>query len=404
MVNFSCIGKSMQSIFKTKMVSSTSRRMFSFAQKHKFRTSGGGGLNEDGLILVHVSSFAPKNGYIDTARSAIGAPRDSVHFAVNHAVTPHLLGADWTHSNYAILMPMRSALNTGKNKFVGGVAGDFYSKGKVKIPKDAVIVRKNSKVPKGKYKISDASKIEEFKELHGVKVIETSNPNMKKTVDNVIGRLGYQTRGTDVATIWGTKGTKSSVKYFSYFNNFIKGKGMIPAFHTYTPNGKTEILLQAVYARAIRGSDWVVNKNGKIIVDYRKEILNSIKYIEENSKKSGMPLDFDTSLLKEIIKNSKTPQDAVSKLNSEMGISKSMHTKEHLDMLKTLDNDMFELSCMSTLRMLVSGKSVRTADKLTGNYLSKPSLLNLKKINSDEVTDLQMAVSEEIQRLFEGIA
>ena len=200
--------KTVAKLFETKMVPSKSKQLFSFATKHRLKTPKGK-LSEDGMILTHMSNFAPRNGFIDTARSGAGMARDSVHFAVNHGVNGHL-GGDWTYSEYAVLMPFGAARRAAGNRFVGGIATDFYSKGRVRIPKGSVIVRRSTSVPDGQYRISDAAKIDEFKELHGVKIIETSSTDMKATVDNVVQRLGYRVKqGNTTAGDWG--GARTSI-------------------------------------------------------------------------------------------------------------------------------------------------------------------------------------------------
>ena len=224
------INKIKNMIANKNMVDANSKELFSFAKRHPLKAPEGI-LSEDGMVLTHMTDYLPQKGYIDTARSAVGASRDSVHFAVNHGVTGHT-GGCWDRKPYAILTPMKSTLKTAGNDFVGGVAADFYSHGKVKLPKDAVIVRYNAKIPKGKYKILNASRIKELRDLKGVKVIETSEENMKTTVDNIIPRIGYDLKDSSEAWYWGKEASKSRFKEFKRFNKFLKVHNMQPAFHT----------------------------------------------------------------------------------------------------------------------------------------------------------------------------
>ena len=103
--------------------------LFPFAKRHPLNDSGSR-LAEDGLVLTHLTDFVPRNGVIDTARSAIKAPRDSVHFAVNHAVTAHAMGS-WDTKPIALILPWANTMKIKGNNFFGGVAGDFYSRGPV---------------------------------------------------------------------------------------------------------------------------------------------------------------------------------------------------------------------------------------------------------------------------------
>lgn len=358
-------------VFKTRTVSAESNRLFSFAKKHNFLNSKGT-LNEDGLILTHLTDFAPSKGVIDTARTAINGSRNSVHFAVNHGVASHELG-DWSKKNYAILMPMKGTRRIKSNTFAGGVATDFYSKGAVRIPKGSVIVRKNSKIPAGKYRISDASKVEEFKDLRGVKVIETSNPNMKESVDNIIKKMGYDLKNTDNPWYWGNnQADKQRFEHFSLFNKFLTKRGMKPMFHLYTPNGKIEMMIEHINMRGLKNNSWTVANSGKQIADYKKEYIKVLNYIEKYAAGQGYPLDFDTKIIKKIIKNSSTPKEAIELLNKK-GYSRF----NGLD-LSQLPENRFEPAFMCYSRNVLGGsKDAEFADTLVNKYLNLPNEENL---------------------------
>lgn len=364
MVNINTI-RTASELFKPQTVLVKSKQLFSFATKHQLK-SPNGELLEDGMILTHLTDFIPKHGYIDTARSGAGMVRDSVHFAVNHGVTGHL-GGNWNFKKYAILMPMNAAKQTAGNKFVGGIAGDFYSKGKIKIPKGSILVRKSLSVPEGQYRISDASKIDEFKELHGVKLIETSEFDIKSTVDNIIHRLGYKVKSGDFNT-WG-----GSLSDFNSFNSYLRKNGLKPMMHTYTPNGKTEQLIMNLKCRANNTAGWAVkDKAGNIIIDYQKEYLQSLKYIEKFTKKTGFPNDFDTNQLAQIIRTSKTPQDALSLIESKLKI-------KSLEPIKK--KGISELELLTHYRGCVGGNDIeKYTDNVILNYLKKANKKTLEQL------------------------
>lgn len=376
-------------VFKTRTVSAESNRLFSFAKKHNFLNSKGT-LNEDGLILTHLTDFAPSKGVIDTARTAINGSRNSVHFAVNHGVTSHELG-DWSKKNYAILMPMKGTIRIKSNTFAGGVAADFYSKGAVRIPKGSVIVRKNSKIPAGKYRISDASKVEEFKDLRGVKVIETSNPNMKESVDNIIKKMGYDLKNTDNIWYWGNnQADKQRFEHFNLFNKFLSKRGMKPMFHTYTPNGKIEMMIEHINMRGLKNNSWTVTNSGKQIANYKKEYLKVLNYIEKYSAEHSYPLDFDTKIIKKIIKNSSTPKEA-GELIKARGYSAIIHDSSKIP------NENFEPSFMFSSRYLSGGtKNCQLMDSMVNKYIKSPN-----EASFDVLAD---GASEELGKLVNDIA
>lgn len=262
---------------------------------------------------------------------------------------------------------MRAARQAAGNKFVGGVAADFYSKGRVRIPKGSVIVRRSASIPEGKFRISDASKIKEFKELHGVKVIETSSEDMVSDVNNIVSRLGYKMKSSDVTT-WG-----GSLSDFKLFNSYLKANGMKPMMHTYTPNGKTEALIEHLFRRSAGAKGWVVkDKAGEVVLDYKQEYLQALKYIDELAKRTGFPKDFDTKKLAKIIRTSVTPQEA----------RKLIETRLKIKTMESLSFD-FELFLLRAFRLLVGGsKSAEISDNLACRFLKSPnktSLLNFQQ-------------------------
>ena len=353
--------------------------LFSFAEKHHLKTKNGF-LSDDGLIITHLTDFLPSaGGYIDTAKSAIGGVRDSVHFAVNHGVKSHIIS--WDNKKMAILIPMKSALKSGVNHFFGGIAGDFYSKGRVKISKGAVILRFNEKLPKGVYRVRNASAINEFKRLKGVKLIETNGDNMKLFTDDVIKKLGYELKDTSSPWTWGNEALESSLQEFNLFNLWQKAKGMTPAMHTYTPNAKIEQLIQNVMVRAESMNEWTYVKDGVTLVDSKNQLLKLLDEIQKFAKQTKYPLDFDIKTIKQIIADSKTPQDAVKKFNEKMGIKASMTPADKVVEFNELDRGAQETGLFAQIVQLIGGnqgmsitqdaflRHLQKASKTTTNHL-----------------------------------
>ena len=357
----------------------SSESLFSFAERHPLKAPGGI-YSDDGLIITHLTDFAPTaDGYIDTARSAIGAARDSVHFAVNHAVKAHV--CSWDSKKFAILIPMKSALKMEKNQFAGGIATDFYSKGRVKIPKCSVILRFNDKLPSGKYRIKDASVIREFRKLKGVKVIESNGENMNEFTNDVIKKLGYELKDTTSPFCWGKETSSSSFKAFNSFNKWLKSKGMLPMFHTYTPNAKIEQLIQNIMLRAESMNEWTYVKDGVTLVDSKNQLLKLLDEIQKFAKQTRYPLDFDIKTIKQIIADSKTPQDAVKNFNEKMGIKASMTPADKVVEFNELDRGTQETGLFAQIVQLIGGnqcmsitqdaflRHLQKASKKTTNHL-----------------------------------
>ncbi len=304
------LGKIALKLFRSRMVNDNSKKLFSFATKHSLFDKSGE-FSQDGLVLVHLTDFAPTEGIIKTAKDAIGHTRNSVHFAVNHAVVSHGMG-NWSARKYAVIMPFESTVKKKGNKIIGGVATDLYSRGSIKIPKGSVIVRHNANIPKGKYRVVDSSKIEEFKKLKGIKVIESSEENMPKVTDDIITKLGYETKSTSFPLRWGKEyGDNNGYEMLDKFNKFLKRHKMKPMFHSYTPNGRIEAICENLGFRAGHSNTWIVkDKNGEIILNYKDKYIKILEDIVENAKTHNYKSEYDISKLIEIINNSKTPKDA----------------------------------------------------------------------------------------------
>lgn len=310
-------------VFRSRTVDVCSKKCFSFAKKHNIFDASGS-FNTEGLALVHLTDFAPTEGVIKTTRDAIGWIRNSVHFTVNHSVVSHW-GGDWSAKKYAIIMPFEQTVKHKGNKIIGGVPTDLYSIGSIKIPKGTVIVRYNESIPKGKYKIVDASKIQELKKLKGIKVIESSDKNIQEVTDDVITKLGYEAKSTSNPFVWGmNSGDNNGYGMLDKFNKFLKRHNMQPMFHTYTPNGRIESVCENLGFRAGHANSWIVkNKNGDVILDYKDMYIKILKDIEWQTKADKYQLESDISKLIEIINLSKTPKEA------EQAILKSFNLNRH---------------------------------------------------------------------------
>ena len=297
-------------VFRSRTVNANSKKLFSFAKKHSLFDKSRK-FSEDGLALVHLTDFAPTEGIIKSAKDAVGWARNSVHLSVNHAVVSHSQG-NWLTKKYAIIMPFESTVKKKGNKIIGGVATDLYSRGSIKIPKGSVIVRYNASIPKGKYRVVDSSKIEELKKLKGIKVIESSNKDMPEVTDEIITKLGYETKSTSSPFRWGREyGDNNGYEMLDKFNKFLKRHKMKPMFHTYTPNGRIEAICENLGFRAGHSNTWIVrDKNGEVILNYKDKYIKILENIAENAKTHNYKSEYDIGKLIEIINNSKTPKEA----------------------------------------------------------------------------------------------
>lgn len=380
------VANAVQKSLRPRLVSAESKRMFSFASKHKLLTKEGQ-INSDGLILTHLTDFAPSNGIIETAKNAIGWTRNSVHFATNHGVVSHGCG-NWTGKKYSVIIPYQKAVKTKGNKIVGGLPADLYSKDSIKIPKGSVIVRYNSKIPKGKFKIIDSSKIEEFKKLKGIKIIDTSEKDMQTATDKVLEKLGYEVRSSH-PFVFG-KTYDDGYLMLDKFNKFLRQHKMKPMMHSYTPNGRTERLLENIGFRAKYYDDWVVkDKDGSILINYKDKYIDILKNIAKDLKNNKYKSEHDINKIISIIQNSTTPKQAEKSLLKNLKL-KTLLTEEG-------SGNINELSLYQHLGF--SSDTSEDVLKIISEYLKNPSRVlfeqieqagqkhNLKYISSKQLFD-----------------
>ena len=298
--------------------------LFSFAKQHKFLTSDGK-ISEDGLALVRLDDDIPKNGILRTVRDKIKGPegskgsRNSLHFAINHPVQAvaceNSQRYSWANKKHAYILPFNEVKN-----IVGGNPVDIYTKGSVKLPKGTVIIRQNRSIPEGKYKVIDAEKIKKFKNLHGVKVIETAQTPHEAT-PYILEKLGYEVKPCGNCS-WADTIDKN-------FLDFMKSKNLFVSMHSYTPNARIEFMIEAIADRAYFNMGWQLKSTtGETLYNYRDAFAKCIDSIENMAKKYNYPLDFDTKKLKKIIEKAKTPQQAMAKIQKELKLT-SMYDNSH---------------------------------------------------------------------------
>lgn len=149
---------------------------------------------KDEYILIHLTDYMPENGTIysnkgkgveheqDTPFGKIKFKdgRDTVHFAVNGCVSDHNEGS-WKGIKYAILIPVSDMIKENGNNIASVCPVDFYIKGNVKIPENALIV-----TPK-----VEESRCQE--KNNGINVISHNNRDVREFIEEtqLISKLGY---------------------------------------------------------------------------------------------------------------------------------------------------------------------------------------------------------------------
>ncbi len=387
------------------------------------------------LVLVHMTDYFPENAQILSAKNALkdnnGASpnRSTVHFALNHVVNEHIAGYDWHSMKYGIILPYDAAIkNLNKKNILGGKINDFFVRGNVQLPDNSIIVKHNPDIEKGKLKITDASKtLKDFKNTKGIKIVETSNPDMQKAVSTVIEKTGYsrldslmnKERGyseeaADLMTsdkkqkklklenpqkfyeITGNIDWSKVSEYEKHvnecWNNFCRENNLTDCWHTYSPWGRSESLIECINVAGLGTDSWISeplydkeNENffdedgmpkfpkideenlseeekneilSKFLssimysdvkeeINYKTEFLKVIDEIKQQTPKDK-PLSYDIDKMKKIIEKSEKPSIALKQIESELGLKLMPNEK----MKKEIPNAKEKYAVIDTLLCL----------------------------------------------------
>ncbi len=313
----------------------------------------------DKLLFVHLTDYLPKNGVIQSDFTSTGAPRNTVHFALNHSVV-NPLGAGgtkgWTEKKYAVIAPFNKTCSA--NSPIGGKYNDFMFEGNVTLPEGSFIYMQNPEIPQGKVKFFDAF---ELTGRHDITLIEGSETPYNMG-DDLIEKLGYtnlkdlhaemigQTRdavnfANDIENIvnlskklfLGEISEEEFSKIFPDFdpekiaenaekniekermwsatwNKFIKSLNLPDVIHSETPYSDLENIVELIDLLHVTGSKWQSKE-----LDYQSVILKKIDTMIKNPDFKLKFINLDE--LKSVIQNAKTPIEAMQVIKERFGIN-----------------------------------------------------------------------------------
>lgn len=330
------------------MLVSCIRNNISFSQNLNHKMHDLSEFSADKAVMIHMTDYLPVNGEILSTKNVskdkkgLRKPRNTVHFAFNHVVTPNSIGFNWNNKPIGIIIPFNKALEVNpKENIIGGEPSDFYIKNKVKLPQGTVIVRKSKKLPSGKLRVINAETINAMKNTKGIKVVETSD-NVRDITNKCIEKMGY----TRLDNLYSeATGRNEDLKYISgkIINRTINANQKISVAwskmadnigfsiyknHQTSPFGRSEFLIDSVDILARNTNKWnstisVYNifskKDEYINIDYKQAFLGVIDSINK-SLPPNTELSYDINRFKNNIKESVTPKDALDKLAKEQKI------------------------------------------------------------------------------------
>lgn len=395
-------------------------------------------ISPDNLVLVHMSDYFPEGGKISSVKNAtrdengVSKYRSTVHFALNHVVHEHKYGNRWHSMKYGIILPFKKTLeNVDKQDILGGKYNDFFLRGDIELPDGSYIVKYNPDIQDGKIKVSNISQTSEgFDDTKCIRLVETSNPDLSQTVNNVIKKAGYTNfdelirKGMGIPEEYENLALDEMAQYELLQNNPEKYAEFISAYnsakktglikfglrakkcwkdfckkyhfsdcmHTYSPWGRSEMLIESIKTIKKYSDDWVhvlkpneekdsdtanlfvisssfysrfLTKNPTdaqqeesektYTIDYQKEL---IKVIDEIKKQvpPDKPLSYDINKMREIIETSNKPSVALERIEKELKLKVLSDLPEDdeiaspIEIFKILD----ELMCFSDLHKLAA--------------------------------------------------
>ena len=314
-------------------------------------------VNPESLVMVHRTNYFPQGGKI-LSRSAstrntngISEYRPTIHFALNKSVTEHAYGASWNCMEYSIILPFKETVESmPKSKVIGGIQDDFFFIDSVKLPKGSIIIKRNSDIAKDQLKVSEI--------FDGVRLVETSTDDMKKTTDLIIEKMGYTPHNKALQKYLGA--TDKEMKLLTSFTQetFLEEPENIVSSFDVLREQKKEAICDLVkkYTKKIKNysntwskfcdkqnyyngrhqgtawadSEWMLqgldflskeNKNSWLWqeTNYQIKLLEKLNIIKEKLP-SNKDLGYNIDELISIIKNSNNPESAQKEVLQKLKI------------------------------------------------------------------------------------
>lgn len=272
-------------------------------------------IEPEALALVHMTSYYPEGSVISTPRDKTNGTRNTIHFTLNHPVHAHRKG-DWDKKEYAIIMPYPSAvIENNEGKFIEGMPNDIYTNGSVSVPEGTVIVKFNPQMKDGEINISESN------DIVGTKIIESSlYPH--QLVPTVLEKMGYSHLESELRMgmfelpkdKYGT--IEEKVDNFNAWKKFCQTQHIKPMNHTCSPSAIAEATIENVAGLCAKNV-WNDNGNKKAV------LLKSID-LAIRAEKKGYSSFCDLEKLREIIKTSKTPQQAHIRIKEDLKIEPTL--------------------------------------------------------------------------------
>lgn len=349
-------------------------------------------ISPEKLLLVHLTDFLPKKGIINTTYQASGFPRNTLHFALNHAVinpAPNM-HQGWENKPYAIFVPFKKI---SFDSMIGGKYNDFMLEGSLKLPDGSFIYRQNPDIQQGKVLFSDASDF--LGASRGTTLIEANEP-VYDMADLLVEKLGYtnlkrmhakhvgldmntvnllnDARLTKTAPFEGKTSAEAlcerlgipfkeneelEKQWGDIWNKFAKSLHVSDTIHDASNYRKLEEVFETVEILESGEFDW--SKKLTSDMDCRAFLLSVLDEILQSQDK--IPSFVDIKKLRGIIEKSSSPKDAIKQIQEKLNIEKLGVSSTVKPVSFEFDGEIIELGQDELLEMGLFAKYLSLSSK-----------------------------------------
>lgn len=282
-------------------------------------------LKNESLVFVHLTNHKPFMGQIKSNYDVDRRARKTTHWSLNHPVKA-LTNKGWNKHKFAVLMTGDHVLRLN-GKPAGGNETDMFFSGVFDADSPGtVILIHDERVPKNKLRrIVDKSfgsstlvlASSEYPYDIIPKVIKKMGRDSIKSVPQLFG-LAWDlalSNPTDLNTV-----TKKILERVNGFSRYMQSIGVPRFIHYYSPFKKFEdafhILIHS--SKIADGLSWDIPE-GNAQNFILKDLLEALRDIEHYKLEKHFPCNLNHLL--EIIEASRNPKEAVSRIETELGLN-----------------------------------------------------------------------------------
>ncbi len=280
-------------------------------------------IKSDQIVLVNLRDNSPSDDKLVTAYEAKCGYRYSTHWNWNGPVGSHE-GGSWGGKSCAVLIPYDNACELNGKPAGGNEVDTFWSKTFNGKTEEAILLVKKDSVPAGMIQLltpQEAGLDPNTK----MKIFGVSD-DINETIPHMVRKMGRTAMNGGTLTLDPDFNLNNPISILTVSDEtiakrngvkkFLREEGVQECLHSYSPFMQVEASL-TVLGNFLTGESWT--KNG---TDFQKVILQNLNSaLEEINAQPDLKQHFplDVEKFRQIIEESKTPEDAQKRLTSGLG-------------------------------------------------------------------------------------